>query len=180
MKASEIRYLLPGVFQRTLRPGTPLSAALEAMDVLHAPSEEALANFERVLDPRRAPDGFVPMLAAWLDLDRLFERRLRDQEPSLGQLMPSGLGRLRELIAMAAELSKWRGTRRGLLLFLETATGLKGFDVDESVTGQDGLPKPFHLRVKVPAGGLPLKPLIERIVSSEKPAYVTYELEFGR
>jgi phage tail-like protein len=180
MKASEIRYLLPGVFQRTLRPGTPLSAALDVMEALHAPSEEALANIDGVLDPRRTPDGFVPMLARWLDLDRLFERRLREQEPSLRQLMPAGLGRLRELIAIAAQLSKWRGTRRGLLLFLETATGLKGFDVDENVPGEDGLPKPFHLRVKVPAGGSELKGLIERIVSSEKPAYVTYELEFGR
>jgi hypothetical protein len=120
------------------------------------------------------------MLARWLDLDRLFERRPTGEDLPLRQLMPAGLGRLRELIAMAAELSKWRGTKRGLLLFLQTATGLQGFEVDEKVPGDDGLPRPFHLRVKVPPGGLELKGLIERIVSSEKPAYVTYELEFGR
>src|SRR5215207_1350027 len=177
MTAAEIRHLLPGVFQRTLRPGSPLAALLEVMEALHAPSEEALSGFPRILDPRRTPDAFVPMLAAWLDLDRLFERPAHDVEPSLGRLMPSGLGRLRELTAIAAELSKWRGTRRGLLLFLETATGLKGFEVDEDVPGGDGLPRPFHLRLHVPPGGKRHRPLIRRIVESEKPAYVTYELQ---
>ena len=178
MKATEIRHLLPGVFQRTLRPETPLSALLGVMEALHAPSEAALADFPRVLDPRRTPDAFVPMLAAWLDLDRLFERPGRGADPSLARLMPSGLGRLRELTAIASELSKWRGTRRGLLLFLETATGLKGFEVDEQVPGDDGLPRPFHLRLHVPAGGERYRLLIRRIVESEKPAYVTYELQF--
>jgi phage tail-like protein len=179
MRAEEIQHLLPGVFQRTLVPGSPLAALLGVMEALQAPSEEAIAGFHAVLDPRRTRDGFVPMLAAWLDLQRLFERRSRNTEPSLRQLWPPGLGRLRELTAIAAELSQWRGTRRGLLLFLETATGLKGFDADDGPPGPDGLPQPFHVRVRVPPGGRSHRSLIARIVESEKPAYVTYELDFG-
>ena len=38
---------------------------------------------------------------------------------------------LRELIAAAAQLSQWRGTAQGLQRFLETATGIEGFELDE-------------------------------------------------
>jgi hypothetical protein len=88
------------------------------------------------------------------------------------------LGRLRELIAQAAFLSQWRGTSRGLLRFLEAATGVQGFAIDEQVPGPDGLPRPFHLRVRAPQTTKPYSVLIERIIEIEKPAYVTYELAF--
>jgi hypothetical protein len=86
---------------------------------------------------------------------------------------PSGNGRLRELVAAAAELSKWRGTRRGLMTYLEVATGLRGFDIQERPDG-----RPFHLRVVVPAGGDVHRALIERIVEQEKPIYTTHEVVF--
>ena len=181
MNRGEIERLLPEVFQRTLAPGSPLGAVLDAMEALHAPSEAVLAAVAQTFSAYQAPDGFVPFLAGWVDLDRL----LRPASPTAGpaeqaaRAFAGGLGRLRELVAAAAYLSQWRGTAHGLTLFLTTATGLGGFRVDEAVAGPDGLPRPFHIRVSAPAASAPHRALIEQIVEQEKPAYVTAEIEFA-
>lgn len=181
MKLSEIRQLLPDVFQQTLREGSPLLTLLEMMESLHEPSEAVLARLDAVFDPRRTSEEFVPYLAGWVDLERLFDTphtvgRLQSMPPRIP--ISSGLGRLRELVASAAYLSHWRGTGKGLLLFLQTATGATGFRIEEQVPGTDGRPLPFHIRVGAPASTARHRALIERIIELEKPAYVTYELEF--
>jgi phage tail-like protein len=180
MKREEIESLLPQVFQRTLRPGSPLNALLEVMESLHAPAEAVLAQLESYFNAYRTPDIFVPFLAGWVDLDRFYpfysalpEDLKRSEDP-----ISSGTGHLRELIAAAAYLSQWRGTAKGLKLFLETATGTKGFELVENVDSKDGQPRPFHIRITAPAEAQKHVVLIERIVEQEKPAYVTYELEF--
>ena len=183
MKRNEIEQLLPEVFRRTVRPGNPLFALLEVMEALHAPSEEVLAELDLYFDPYRTPDHFVPYLARWVDLHRFLSELPEPQrEGETGAAasvpFPSGLGRLRELISAAAFLSKWRGTSRGLMRFLETAVGLEGFEIDETVPGPEGRPKPFYLLIKAPADAERYRALIERIVEMEKPAYVTYDLEF--
>jgi phage tail-like protein len=177
MKRNEIESLLPEVFRRTIRPGDPLFALLEVMEVLHAPSEEVLTALDAYFDPYRTPDTFVPYLARWVDLERFLMGELEGGALPAVHSFPPGLGRLRELIAAAAFLSKWRGTARGLLRFLETATGVQGFEIDEQVPGPDGRPRPFHIRVKVPGAARRYRELIERIVEMEKPAYVTFELD---
>lgn len=163
MRSPDIQRLLPGVFQRTVQPASPLAALLEAMEALHAPSEAVLGTLESHFDPRRAPERFVPFLAHWVGMDLP---------------VTTGLGRLRELVAAAVEISRWRGTARGLRLFLTTATGRTDFDVDESVPDEDGKPRPFHVRVRAPAEVSAHRLLLERIIEREKPAYVTYELLF--
>jgi phage tail-like protein len=180
MKQNAIKHLLPGIFQRTAVEGNPLSAILDVMEALHAPSEEKLRTLATNFDPYRAPDAFVPFLARWVDLDRLFEKpsEVSRARQSLPRLLPTGLGRLRELIAHAAQLSQWRGTSKGLLLFLETATGTRGFEIEERVPGADRRPRPFHFVLRTPRELLPYRALIERIAESEKPVYVTYEIEF--
>ncbi len=178
MKQAEIAGLLPGVMQRTLRPNSPLFAILATMETLQAPSEEVLNHLDAYFDPYRTPDRFVTFLADWVDMEQLLvqtpeERAVTDAEP-----LPTGLGRLRELIAAAAYLSQWRGTRQGLRRFLETATGVQGFEIDENVPGDDGIPRPFHIRVRAPQSTLPYRVLLEHIIEIEKPAYVTHELQF--
>lgn len=181
MRLSEIRQLLPGVFQQTISEGNPLLSLLEVMEQLHAPSEAVLAQLDAVFDPRRTPDEFVPFLAVWVDLDRLFDIPPTGKpQPLTRSPITSGLGHLRELIANAAYLSRWRGTKKGLLLFLQTATGARDFDIEEQVVGANGRPRPFHIRVSAPAETVGHRALIERIIELEKPAYVTYELEFGQ
>lgn len=180
MKRSEIEQVLPGIFQRTLRPQTPLYALLEVMEGLHAPSEAVLANLDAFFDPYRTPDEFVSYLAGWVDLERLLTEAKGYAAPSAPPPpLPSGQGRLRELIAAAAFLSKWRGTPKGLLRFLETATGVQGFVIDEQVPGPDGQPRPFHLRIVAPQATEPYTVMLRRIIELEKPAYVTYELDFS-
>lgn len=180
MKRNEIAQLLPGIFQRTLSDGNPLTALLEVMEALQAPSEAVLERLDAIFDPRRTTDAFVPYLAYWADLTRLFD----DQGNLTGEFafsratIPTGVGRLRELIASAAYLSQWRGTQKGLLLFLQTATGQQDFKIQENLD-LAGNARPYHISIRAPLESAQYKRLIERIVESEKPAYVTYELSFA-
>jgi len=144
-----------------------MDAVLFAMESLHAGAEDVLDHVDSLFDSNRAPDLFVPFLAQWVDLERIFATREEGDN-----LVSTGLGRLRELIQTASYLSKWRGTREGLRSFLETAIGISGFVIEESLS------KPFHLCVKAPKAAETYKPLIERIVEVERPVYATWELQF--
>ncbi|HEU0021415.1 MAG TPA: hypothetical protein VFR55_07065 [Dehalococcoidia bacterium] len=177
MRLIDIERLLPGIFQRTVRPGNPLYGILQVMELLHAPSEEILDHLESFFDPYRTPDEFVFFLARWVDLERLIGKRSQGASPDANSF-PSGVGRLRELILAAAYLSKWRGTSRGLIKFLETATGLTGFEINENPLGENSVERPFHVVIRVPSGADRYRELIETIVEMEKPAYVTSDLEF--
>lgn len=178
MKRTEIEQLLPAVFQRAVQAGTPLFALLEVMEALPSRDEAVLNTIESFFDPYRAPDAFIPFLASWLDLDRFLRETPEEFDAQGSSTLASGVGRLRELVAAAPFLAQWRGTSRGLLRFLETATGVQGFLIEERIPGPGGLPIPFHLRVRVPGAAAPYRLLIERIIEAEKPAYVTYELQF--
>jgi phage tail-like protein len=173
--------LLPEVMRRTIVPGTPMGAALDVMEGLHAPSEAVLQRIDRVFDPYDAPPGFLPVLARWVDLAWLLDRQGTADAARPGTVAPSlstGDGRLRELIAAAAWLAQRRGTSAGLVRFLETATGLGGFRIEENPPDEEGRARPFHLRVRAPAAAQVHDALVRRIVDAEKPAYVTWELAF--
>lgn len=175
MEQSKIKTYLPAVFQRTAHAGNPLTTLLDVMEDLHAPSEDVLAGVDRFFDARRTPDGFVPFLAQWVNIDRIFAADVTLESDST--LMPK-IGYLRELVANATFLSQWRGTKRGLLLFLLTATGTRGFEIEERVKDDDGQVRPFHLKIRAPKTTEGQKELIDRIIESEKPAHLTYEIEF--
>jgi len=190
MQRAEIERLLPSTYRLALdppdewglAPDEALGALLDAMETMHQPIEDVLDHLETFVDPRRARASFLPYLCGWLDLDWLFgdraadpERFARAPEETDADILPGGSGRLRELAAAAAELSRWRGTERGLLRFLETATGVPGFAITAARDETDEA-VPFHIVIEVPAGAAPMRPLIERIVEEEKPAYVTHEL----
>lgn len=181
MNSQAIEALLPEVFRRTVEEGSPLQALLDVMADLHAPSEAVLAEVDRYFDPYRTPDAMVPVLASWVDLDRFFPDYARTDAMALSetQVISTGIGHLRELIAAAIELSQWRGTHWGLKRFLEVATGIRGFHIEERVPDGGGQPIPFHIKVAAPASAAPHRSLIERILDQEKPVYVTYELEFS-
>jgi phage tail-like protein len=178
MKPSDIKGLLPQLFQQTLRDGGPLDALVEVMASMQEPVEDVLADLAAFFNPHTAPDMFVPYLACWMDLNRFFplycaqtEAYQRSSDP-----ISPGNGRLRELIAAAAFLSQWRGTAKGLKHFLEIATGVEGFELIEN-RDLNGNARPFHVCIVLPGEAEPHRALIERIVEQEKPAYVSYELE---
>jgi len=179
MKRSEIEKLLPVVYQRCINPGTPIYALLDVMEGLHSPAEQVLENIDSYFDPFTAPDPFVRYLAEWVDLGRYLGDQFSD-DAGIDQTIGVSIepGRLRALIALAARLSQWRGTAKGLKLFLETATGVNGFSIEEKVNHDKGSPWVFHFRVRTPQAAARYQDLITNIINGEKPAYVTYELEF--
>src|SRR5688572_25543412 len=132
MKRAEIEQLLPEIIRRTIPPPNartsdpayppevnPLPLLLDVMELLHAPDEVVLASIDRYFDPYRAPDAFVAYLAGWVDLDDLWIANPQEFTAQTLPPFPSGVGRLRELVAASVYLSRWRGTARGLLTFLE-------------------------------------------------------------
>jgi len=186
---ARIARLLPETYQAAIPPETPsgvpdganpkkpLAAVLEVMEVLQAPAENALATLDSHIDPMRAPPSFALMLARWLDLDRYLD--WTGGRPGEGApRYAAGLGRLRLLCLEAAELARWRGTRRTLERILTVGTGLSGFTVEENPPGPKGVESSFHLRVVAPAAARPLADLVRRIVDEERPAYTTYDIEF--
>ena len=180
MKRNSIESLLPDVFRRTLGPGTPTAALLDAMAAMQAPAEALLDRVDETFNPYRTPDRFVEFLAVWVDLDRLWTTHSNlyvsgGTEP--GQNNRIDTGRLRELIAHAGFLSQWRGTVKGMLLFLKVATGLQGFEIIEGKT-RDNLQKPFHFVVRVPDAAKPKLMLIKAIIEQEKPVYTTFEIDY--
>lgn len=186
MKRSEIERLLPDIYQRTVAPGRPLSAILDVMAGLQRPVERRLADIAASFDAYRCPDPFVPYLARWLDLDR-FLARSAGAAPAAGTREgrdDRGIVPLRNLVATAAFLSQWRGTRTGLVRLLETASGVPGFVIDETaaaaVADTGGVERgSVHLRVIAPPEAEPQRDLLQRIIRQDKPAHATWELVFG-
>lgn len=147
-----------------------LQALLQVMDGMHAPVERVLKSIEQYVDPFRAPDPFVLLQASWLGLDRYFT--WSGGTPGVGEAsFPTGVDRLRLLIAEFPGLVRRRGTRDALTRFIEVATGIRGFAIDTSDTG-----KSFHFRVHAPPQARALIPFLEQIVSQERPAHATYEI----
>jgi phage tail-like protein len=171
MRANEIALLLPEVRRRAIVPYTPLDALMAIMEAQHAGSEEVLADLPAVFDPLRTTDRFVPMLAQWVDLQRLNDADGGGIE----------VARMRLLVAMSARIGRRRGTLRGLLEVLTIATGVGGYLVDDGVStvlpnGQPGPRRPFHITITVPAEGAAMVDLVRAIVDQEKPAHLTADV----
>lgn len=177
MKQPDIERLLPGVFQRGVDGDTPLRSVLGLMESMHEPSERILEELDRFFDPRRTTDPFVPYLAGWVGLRWIHARSPDDFAESQPRPFPAGTGRLAELVAWSAYHTRWRGTSRGLVHFLETATGVSGFEVDDQPRDENGVRMTYHLRVRIPKAAEIYADLVRRIVDHEKPAHVTYEVE---
>ncbi len=178
MTRAKLEKLLPSIFRQTCEAGTPLAAILDVMVDLLEPIQKILKQRDMYFDPHRTPTAFVPYLACWVDLEVLMENVFEGRVLPASQF-PTGASRLRELIAQASYLSRWRGTSRGLERFLEIATGVKGFELREQVLDQDNKPRPFYFELTAPAALKPYTTLVKAIVDLEKPAYVTYDLKFA-
>lgn len=176
MKQDEIVLLLPEIFRRTYRQngedangqGNVLSALLGVMECLQDPDEAILEDLDHYFDPDLVPvakrGAFLPFLVRWVDLDWLL--------PSSGEY-EAGLYYLHNLILSAQRLASVRGTRQGLVQFLETATGLDGYQVE------DVPDRPFQVVIRCPHVPEHMRPLVRRIAAGEKPAYVKCKLIFA-
>lgn len=180
MKHREIKQLLPEVFKRTDQPGSSLHGLLAAMEALTEPAEEILQHLPLYFNPYNTPEKFLPFLAGWVDLDRFFSNPNNQSIIDASNFLQEfDSGRLRELIVAAIQLSKLRGTAKGLQSFLEIATGFKGFEIEETISHEKTGALPFHIKISAPKAAQIHSLLIERIIEQEKPAYVTYNLVFN-
>lgn len=139
------------------------------------------------LDPLTAPQALLPFLAHWVawPVAPIWE-----------------LSQQRRLISRAVELYRWRGTRKGLRLYLHLYTGLpldehlpqetdkhisiiepfgQGFVLGEAKLGEGavlggGKPYHFEVRLRLNRPNSLDEQLVRRIIEQEKPAFSTYEL----
>lgn len=139
------------------------------------------------LDPLTSPQALLPFLAYWVawPIDPIWD-----------------LNQQRRLIRRAVELYRWRGTRKGLRLYLHLYTGLpldehlpqevdkhisitepfgQGFVLGVAKLGEEailggGQPYHFVVRLRSDRSKSLDENLIRRIIEQEKPAFNTYEL----
>ncbi|ACK69589.1 phage tail protein [Gloeothece citriformis PCC 7424] len=151
------------------------------------PSVWMLEAMWAYLDPLIAPNALLPFLAHWVGW----------------QLIPNiDTQKQRQLIRNALTLYRWRGTRRGLRLYLHLYTGLPldedipeenqkhicieepfgpGFILGESHLGREtvlGGGRCYHFIVRLrPEGSQQVdEGLVRQIIEQEKPVWCTYEL----
>ncbi len=138
------------------------------------------------LDPLTAPRALLPFLAHWVAWPVESVWNLRQQ---------------RRLIRRAVEIYRWRGTRKGLRLYLHLYTGLPldehipneadkhisitepfgdSFVIGDAQIGEVvlGGGQAFHFVVRLRPDQISTinEQLVRRIIDQEKPAFCTYEL----
>lgn len=153
-----------------------------------APIESQIDEMHYYFDPRITPAKFLPWLAAWLDLE-------------LDETWPEA--RLRQLIRWSIALHRSRGTKWGLLKYLEIYTGqkagiierrAKNFVIGPSALlgraialGRGNRPHTFTVSLRLPTLDIEdeaererqeklRRRTIEAIIDMQKPAHTVYTL----
>lgn len=153
------------------------------------PIDNQIDNVHYYFDPRITPVDFLPWLASWLDLT------LDDRWPEARQ---------RQLIRWAIALHRSRGTKWGLLKYLEIYTGqqaeiverrAKNFILGQEARlgpgialGQGNRPHTFTVKLRLPPLEAATEPerqrleqirrhTIESIIDMQKPAHTIYSLD---
>ena len=141
------------------------------------PIENTVDNLERYLDPLLIPESLLPWLASWLGL-------------ALDSTWP--IERRRWLVKSAAELYRWRGTKRGLSEYLEIYTGsvpeiyeyIPGMSLDQesklgvnTQLGSAGTGHHFTVRLELDGSRQVNTDTVNAIIEAQKPAYAAYTLQ---
>jgi phage tail-like protein len=163
-----------------------VSRFLAIFEKTFEPAVQTLESLWAYLDPLTAPEGMLPFLANWVAWP--MDARWNSAQQ-------------RRLIKNAVELYRWRGTRKGLRLYLHLYTSLpldehlaegdkhisieevfqEGFVLGNTYVGKDSLlggGRPFHFVVRLrPEYPSPIdEALVRKIIEQEKPAFCSYEL----
>ncbi len=146
---------------------------------------DSLAEGDRFYDPHVCPQEFLPWLASWTAMS--FDHGWDEEKQ-------------RALVKRAVDLFRLRGTKKGLMLFLQLFTGhepeieehvypVSGCRTGNSRIGVDAVvmhpPRLAHcFVVTLPKLEENLTPefilRVHRIIQMERPAHTTYYLQFGR
>jgi phage tail-like protein len=167
------RYLdyLPAVF----RQDEFMGRFLGIFESVLGPLEGVADELPSYTDPSVCPEEILPYLAHWVAME-------------MGETWPAE--RQRRILAVAAELHRWRGTRRGLKAYLGAVTGvtpLLAENTDGSRLGEDnrlglstrlGRPVPDCVTVTLPVleGEEPDPVEVAALIEEQKPAHATYLL----
>jgi phage tail-like protein len=181
------RYLqhLPAIYQ----DDDLMARFLMLFESFWEPIERQLDDTSIYFDTRLMPAEMLPWLASWIGL-------------ALDENWPEDRQRL--LLRNAAKLYRTRGTKRGLLKFLEIYTGQKGTIIEnraENFTlgeeaklgpgialGKENSPNTFVVQLSLPPIEAPTQAereqlenvrrrTIEAIIRTEKPAHTDYKLQ---
>ncbi|MCB0155515.1 MAG: hypothetical protein KDF65_12035 [Anaerolineae bacterium] len=154
-----------------------------------SPIDTQIDSVAHYFDPRLTPAGFLPWLASWLDLE-------------LDESWPEE--RRRQLIRWAIALHRSRGTRWGLLKYLELYTGQIAEIVEQRAAnfvlgppsqfgpaialGHGNIPHTFTVTLRLPPVEAPSleerkrleevrRKTIAAIIEQQKPAHTVYTLK---
>jgi phage tail-like protein len=170
---SRLLEYLPTVF----RDDPVMGKFLLIFESILNPVENSVDNLALYFDPLLTPEQLLPWLASWVDLT---------MDPGWP------LERRRELIKSAAELYRWRGTRRGLAEYLRIYTGVQpeileyipGMILDEksrlgvnTVLGSSGTGHHFTVILDLNKSQKIDTRIVRKIIDSQKPAHTVYTLE---
>jgi phage tail-like protein len=173
LPTSRLLDYLPSVF----REDELMNRFLLIFESILNPIENTVDNMALYFDPRLTPESWLPWLASWLDL-------------ALDVKWP--LERRRELVSQAAELYRWRGTRRGLSEYLRIYCGKKpeiiehipGMILDEkshlgvnTILGSSGTGHHFAVILEIDERENLDRKVIQQIIESQKPAHTAYTLQ---
>jgi phage tail-like protein len=123
------------------------------------PIEGIIDNAACYFDPRLTPEEFLPWLAGWVGLTQ-------------DESWP--LARRREMIRQAAELYRWRSTRRGLSEHLRIYAGASPI-IEDNVA-----PNTFAVTLLVEEPAAIDEAIVRGIIEAHRPAHTTYRLQIGR
>jgi phage tail-like protein len=170
-KSSYLQYL-PAIY----RDYALMGRFLLIFESIMMPIEHIVDNISSYFDPVITPGHFLSWLASWLDL-------------SLDPDWPED--RCRELVASAAELYRWRGTKWGLSEYIRIYTGIEP-EIHEYEPGMtlDGDTKlgsgtqlgsgaawcHFTVVLPVDKGNKIDDTKVRTIIEAQKPAHSTYSL----
>ncbi len=128
---------------------------------------DGVDNIPNAVDVTVAPPPLVRWLGSWIGVD------------NIDSSLPVEVQR--RIVQESAQILSWRGTRRGLVQFLELVTG-GPVEVEDSggvfVAGEGGYRAP-HVRMRVQSTGWVSEYDFVAVVEDELPANVTFELFLG-
>lgn len=134
-----------------------LGRYLLILEDIFGPLDQAIAHFDLFLDPRTAPESFLPVLAGWLGLV------LDDRWPPK---------RRRAILQSAVELYDFIGTQKGLIRLLEASTECR-VEVAENTDG----PHTFRVTVTPAEGTSVDEQMVRYLIDTYKPAHTVYRLQ---
>lgn len=125
---------------------------------------DGVDNIPNAVDVTVAPAPMVRWLGSWIGVD------------NIDSSLPVGLQR--RIVQESSQILSWRGTRRGLVQFLELVTGGPAVVEDSGgifVAGDAGYRAP-HVRMQVESTGWVREDDFVSLIVDELPANVTYEV----